>query len=134
REALEKRLRELGETKTSAAEAADWLAGMGLIDDRELAREIARSYARRGFGARRIREELYRRLVPREYWGDALAELERGAEAASAEAYIEKKLRGNAASSDDRRRVSAALERRGFKWEDINAAWNGYDANYEPEL
>ncbi|MDR2615041.1 MAG: hypothetical protein LBC28_00520, partial [Oscillospiraceae bacterium] len=39
REALEKRLRELGETKTSAAEAADWLAGMGLIDDRELARE-----------------------------------------------------------------------------------------------
>ncbi|MDR2421481.1 MAG: recombination regulator RecX [Oscillospiraceae bacterium] len=123
RAAVEKRLRELGETEEAASAAADWLSECGLVDDAELAREIARSYARRGFGARRIRDELYRRLIPREHWDGAMAEAADGEASGAAEAFIEKKLRGSKAGADDRRRVSAALARRGFSWDDIGAAW-----------
>ncbi|MDR1328219.1 MAG: recombination regulator RecX [Oscillospiraceae bacterium] len=129
RGSIEKRLRELGETEENASGAAAWLARIGLIDDEEFARELVRSFARRGYGVNRIRAELQKRLVPRELWDSALAETEPGDSAASAETYIASKLRGAAPDRDDRRRVSAALARRGFTWDDINAAWAAYGEN-----
>jgi regulatory protein len=126
---IEKRLRELGETEEAASGAADWLARIGLIDDEEFARELVRSFARRGYGVNRIRAELQKRLVPRELWDPALAEIEPEDVISSAETYISNKLRGAAPDRDDKRRVSAALARRGFTWDDINAAWSAYGEN-----
>ena len=44
------------------------------LDDEEYAGQIVRHYSAKGYGERRIREELYRRGIPREYWKDALAQ------------------------------------------------------------
>jgi regulatory protein len=126
---MEKRLRELGETEEDASGAAGWLARIGLIDDEEFARELVRSFARRGYGANRMRAELQKRLVPRELWDSALAEIEPEDVISSAETYISNKLRGAAPDRDDKRRVSAALARRGFTWDDINSAWAAYGEN-----
>jgi regulatory protein len=133
RGAMEKRLRELGEEDGDAADAADWLVEIGLIDDAAYAAELVRGCVRRGFGARRIRDELYRRLVPRELWDGALAEIEDGETVASAEAFIERKLRGETPDLDDKRKIGAALARRGHSWSDINAAFANYIEGLEEE-
>jgi regulatory protein len=133
RGAMEKRLKELGETEEDAADAADWLVDIGLINDADYAAELVRGCVRRGFGVRRIRDELYRRLVPRDLWDGALAEIDDGETAASAETFIERKLRGAMPDLDDKRRIGAALARRGHSWSDINAAFASYAENLEYE-
>ncbi|MDR0905975.1 MAG: recombination regulator RecX [Oscillospiraceae bacterium] len=133
RGAMEKRLKELGESDEDAADAADWLVEIGLIDDAAYAAELVRGCVRRGFGARRIRDEMYRRLVPRELWDDALAEIEDGETVASAEAFIERKLRGETPDFDDKRKIGAALARRGHSWSDINAAFANYIEGLDEE-
>jgi regulatory protein len=55
----------------------------------------------------------------------------------TAVALIEKTLNGAAPSRDDRRRVAAFLARRGFAWDEINAALSKYAdraANPEEDL
>lgn len=133
RAAMEKRLVELGESAEDAADAADWLAEIGLIDDAAYAAELVRGCVRRGFGARRIRDELYKRLVPRDLWDDALAEIEDGETVASAVAFIERKLRGESFDFDDKRKIGAALARRGHSWSDINAAFTEYAEGLDEE-
>ena len=55
---------------------ADRLTDLGLLSDGEYARMVARHYAAKGYGPRKLRDELYRRGVPREFWEDALEERE----------------------------------------------------------
>ena len=43
---------------------ADRLAGLGLLNDGEYARMVVRHYAAKGYGPRKIRDELYRRGCP----------------------------------------------------------------------
>ncbi len=130
---LKRRLIELGESEETAGEVCEWCADMGLIDDAEYARQVISDYASRGYGMRKIRDELYRRRVPRELWDELLEEAEDLEDAAGrALEFINKKLRGGAPDRDDRRKISAALGRRGFSWDDINAAFSLYaDADFE---
>ena len=105
----------------TAGQAADWLEGLGYLNDKEYARMVA---------AARAREELRRRGVPREHWDTALEGMDDPAEAI--DAFLRKKLRG-AELSDPRvrKRLSDALARRGFRWEDISAGLRRLGA--EPE-
>ena len=110
-----------------AGQAADWLEGLGYLDDGKYAVQVAEHCAARGYGPARVREELYRRGVPREYWEEALAGLE-GPEA-GIDAFLAKKLRG-ADPSDPKalKRAADALARRGFCWEDIKDALRRHGA------
>lgn len=127
---LKRRLVELGETPDTADEVCDWCIEMGLIDDAEYARQVAESYSSRGYGAMKIRDELYRRRVPRDYWDDALECAGDESDAAErALELIEKKLRGETPDRDDRRKIGASLARRGFSWDEINAAFSLYAEN-----
>ena len=131
---LKQRLVEFGENEDTAEEVCDWCAQMGLLDDVEYARQVALGYAARGYGARKIRDELYRRRVPRELWEDALEALSEGETAAErALEHIKKKLRGEKPDYDDRRKIGAALARRGFSWDEINAAFLLYAENANSE-
>lgn len=125
---LVRRLRELGETEPVAEDTAEWCADMGLIDDAEYARQIVRGYSSRGYGRRKLEDELYKRRIPRNLWADALSELEElgDSPAERAREQIEKKLRGSAPDRDDKRRIGAALARRGFSWDEINEAFSLY--------
>ena len=64
-----------GISNTDAEEVADWLCGLGVVNDERFAGLVVRHYAAKGYGKRRICDELYRRGIDRELWDTALDEL-----------------------------------------------------------
>ena len=127
---LRHRLIELGETQEIADETVEWCFEMQLLDDTEYARQVVAGYFARGYGARKIRDELYKRRVPRELWDNALEHVNSGSFAAMrALEIVEQKLRGEKPDYDDRRKLGAMLARRGFSWDEINAAFTLYAEN-----
>ncbi|MBQ9165692.1 MAG: regulatory protein RecX, partial [Oscillospiraceae bacterium] len=75
---LVNRLVSKGEGQEQAQKAADWLEDLGAVNDREYAKTIVRHYDARGYGPQKIREELYRRKVPRGLWDQAMEEMRPG--------------------------------------------------------
>ena len=129
REELRKRLVEKGETPENAEECAEWLCQMGLINDTEYAGSVVRHYAAKGYGAGRIRSELYRRGIPRELWDDALQELPEQDD--QIDTLLRRRLRSDTPDRDELRRASDYLYRRGFGRDEIRAAIARYQDNYE---
>lgn len=115
--------------RAHADAVADRLEELGLIDDASYAVQVARHYAAKGYGERKIRDELYRRGVPKEHWDAALEGLDAPDEAI--EAFLEKKLRGWMGDPKELKRASDALARRGFCWNDISAALRRYEERLE---
>lgn len=125
RKELERKLTRKGAEAEDAAAAGAWLEEMGLLNDGDYARQIVRHYSAKGFGRRKIQDELYRRGVPREVWDDAMEEREDPAEAM--DAFLRKKLGGGPAPDRQTiKRVSDALARRGFSWSEISEALRRY--------
>ena len=120
RKMLLDKLTEKGVADADAEEVADWLCGLGVVNDERFAGLIVRHYAAKGYGRARIREELRKRRVPRELWDAALCELPEQAD--TVERLLAAKLRGRAPEGDDLRRACAALIRRGFSWEEVSSA------------
>ena len=119
--------------RASAEAAAHRLEELGYLNDESYARAVAEHYAAKGWGPARIREELYRRGVPRTYWDGALEEL--AAPDDAIDAFLRKKLRG-ADLTDPKtcQRAANALARRGFRWEDIKEGLRRYGGALEEEL
>ena len=120
---LRDKLTQKGESPEAAASAVDWLCEKGLLDDGRYAGMVVRHYAAKGYGQSRVRQELQRRGVSRELWEEALRELPEPED--KLDAYLASKLK----DPDDRaqvQKVSAALIRRGFSWEEIRAALARY--------
>lgn len=126
RDELVSKLTEKGEDAADAAEVADRMAEVGFINDEKYAAMVVRHYAAKGFGAARVREELRRRRLPREYWDAALEQLSGQEE--TAYALLCSKLRGREADRDSVRKASDALRRRGFSWEEVRSAAERYAA------
>ena len=125
RRELEKRLVEKGETPAHAAAACDYMEHLGYLNDEQYAKQLAQHYVNRGYGPRKIKDELYRRGVPREFWDGALEDLEENFEAI--DRFVESKLkRIESPDRKDIKKVSDALMRRGYSWSDISAALRRY--------
>jgi len=120
-----KRLTSKGESQENAEEAVRWLVELGYIDNSGYATLIIRHYAQKGYGEARIRDELYKRGIPRDLWDEKLAELDDSETEDAALRFLEKKLRGSD-DKDDLRRASGALVRRGFSFDETRAAINRY--------
>lgn len=118
---LEKKLQEKGASQAEARYAAEWLEAIGALNDADYAAALARHYGRMGYGPARIREKLREKGVPRELWEEALAELPEAAE--QIDAFLAGKLQGREPEQKERQRLSSALLRRGFSWEEIRGAW-----------
>lgn len=131
RKELVRRLTEKGETPENAEAAADWLADIGALDEAGYARSVVRHYSGRGYGVQRIRQELYRRGIPREFWEDAMEERSDPDERITA--FLNQKMRGHENDPKQLKRAADALLRRGFRWEEIRAGLNRYGANIEEE-
>ena len=119
---LTERLTKKGAAPEDAADTADWLEGLGAVDDAAYAGVIVRHYGAMGYGPGRVRQELHRRGVPRELWDEALAQLPSPQEAIRK--FLRTRLRGRPLTPEDSRRLAAALQRRGFSWQDIRPALN----------
>ena len=120
-----KRLTGKGETDEDAAEAVRWLVELGYINDPEYATMIVRYYSDKGYGVTRIRDELYKRGIPRDLWDGKLDEINEDDMDDAALSFLKKKLKGSD-DKDDLRRASDALVRRGFSYDDARAAVNRY--------
>ena len=123
---LVNRLVSKGEGAASAQRAADWLEDLGAVNDGEYARTVVRHYDRMGYGPQKLRDELYRRKVPREYWEEALTEARPQEEAV--EAFLASKFRYREVTEQELQRQANALRRRGFGWEAIRAGLSRYEA------
>ncbi len=129
RRELEKRLVQKGSDEEDARSAADWLEDIGALDDAAYAAALVRHYGERGYGRARVREELRRRGVPKDLWEEALARLPQSNEVL--DGLVRKKCRGDLSDPRERKRVSDALLRRGFSWEEVRAALQRYGASWE---
>ena len=107
-----------------ASDTVDWLAECGLINDSDYAEMVVRHYSQKGFGAKKLRDELSKRGVPRELWEDALGETPDPGE--TLDRLIASKLQSDAPDRAEIKKVSDYLARRGFGWADINAAMRRY--------
>lgn len=118
--------------RESAEAAADRLEELGYLNDQAYAHTVAEHYAAKGCGPSRIREEFYRRGVPREYWDEALERLDAPDEAI--DAFLQKKLRGaDLTDPKSYKRAADALARRGFRWEDIKDGLRRYGGAMEED-
>ena len=120
RRELIRRLRDKGAAEEDAVSAADWLESIGALDDAAYAAMLVRHYSASGYGAGRLRDELFRRGVPREYWEEALAlapEAEEGIRR-----FLAAKTKGRPMDEKQRKRIADALLRRGFPWDAVKRA------------
>ena len=123
RKELGRKLLEWEASEEEADAICDRMEELGYLNEREYAGRIVRHYAGKGFGERKLRDELYRRGIPRELWEEALGQIEDNSEAI--DAFLEKKLKG---SHDPKavKKASDALARRGFHWTEISEALRRY--------
>ena len=129
---LKRRLVQRGESAGDAAEAADWLRDLGALDDEAMARRIVRRCADKGYGALRARQELQQKGIPREYWEEALAQYPDMSEAI--DRFLAQKLRDRNPDRKEINRVIAALQRRGYSWEEIRSALNRFQDGADPSF
>ena len=119
---LTDRLRRKGAEPDEAAEAAERMEELGAVNDSAYAGVVVRHYAAMGYGRGRVEQELYRRGIPKELWEEALAELPDSADAI--DAFLRGKLKGRKPDRAELKRLSDALLRRGYSWNEIRPALN----------
>lgn len=129
---LRRRLVQKGEQQSDADEAADWLKELGFVDDAKTAKDIARRAAGKGYGKARIRQELYQKGIPREFWDEALEDLPEPDDAI--DRFLQQRLHGNVPDQKELKKVTDALYRRGHSWSDIKAALTRYQSGLDELL
>ena len=124
RREMEQKLRswEAGEEETAAI--CDRMEELGFLNDADYAQRLVRHYSAKGYGERKLKDELYHRGVPREYWEEALKQAEDSTQAI--DAFLAKKLDGKSVDRKELKKVSDALVRRGFSWAEVDDAVRRY--------
>ena len=90
RRELERKLESWEAAPEEATAICGRLEELGFLNDALYAEQVVRHYSAKGYGLRKLRDELYRRGVPRELWDEALERAEDPAEAI--DAFLAKKL------------------------------------------
>lgn len=128
RRELERKLEEWEATEVESLQICERLEELGFLDDRRYAGQVVRHYSAKGYGLRKLRDELYRRGVPRELWDQALEEAQDSGDAV--DAFLEKKLKGSR-DPKELKKASDALVRRGYSWSEISEGLRRYGAEVE---
>lgn len=126
RRELERKLGEWGAMEQESAAICDRLEELGYLNDAAYAGMVARHYSAKGYGERKLRDEFYRRGIPRELWEEALAESQDPRQAI--DHFLAKKLLGREGDRQALKKASDALARRGYRWSDINEGLRRYGA------
>ena len=126
---LLKKLLEKGEDEAEATAAVERLAELGFVDDARYAPIVVRHYAAKGYGARRVQQELARRGIPKELWDAAMTQMP------AQDDTIDRLLRGRLRPGETDRaalkRASDFLLRKGYGWDEIKSALARYHADIE---
>jgi regulatory protein len=116
-----------GALPQDAEQTADRMEELGVLDDASYAAAAVRQYSARGWGEKKLRDELFRRGIDRALWEKALAQATPPEE--SIDLLLKKRLRSAEPDRTDYRRAADALYRRGFSWEDIEAGIRRHQEN-----
>ena len=128
---LQKRLVQKGEDTQDAEEAVGWLKELHLLDDRETARQLVTSAVSKGYGRARIKNILYEKGIPQEYWADALDTVPEMDDAI--DRFLARRWPGTAPDEKEIKKAVDALIRRGHSWKDIQSGLRRYRADLELE-
>lgn len=129
---LEHRLTQKGEAPDDAREAVRWLEELDLLDDGQTAAQLVRAAVQKGYGRARIKQILFQKRIPEEYWEDALAQVPEMDGAV--DRFLAQRLKGGMPDEKELKRVMDALLRRGHSWQDIRAGLKRYSASLEDAL
>jgi len=123
---IKKRLIDRGDSEEVADFTVNWLKELDLINDLDYAHSIVRHYSEKGYGPARVKDELFKRGIPREIWDDVMeGELDNTDIEIAANVFLEKKFKGSLEEAEINR-ASHALVRRGFSYEQAWQAVNKY--------
>ena len=125
---LRTKLTQKGATEADIETVVALCLDYGFVNDEEYAGMIARHYAAMGYGPGRVRTELQRRGIRRELWDEALDNMPEPD--TKLDKFIASRLR-DPEDRDQVRKISAALYRRGYTWEEIRSALARYNAETE---
>ena len=128
---LERRLTQKGETVQDAKAAVQWLSDLDLLDDAKTAEQLVRSAVHKGYGKARIRQILYEKRIPEEFWEDALAQMPDMDDAI--DRFLNQRLKGREPDQKELKRTIDALLRRGHGWSDIRAGLRRYSDSLDLE-
>nr|WP_297174349.1 regulatory protein RecX [uncultured Agathobaculum sp.] len=128
---LRNKLLEKGHEEQAVDYAIAWLTERNLLDDAAYAESVVRGYARRGYGAGRIRQELARRGIDRETADAAMQSF--SPDRAQLCALLDKRLHGDVSDRREVDKAVAALLRRGFAWSEIRDALALYGGSLPEE-
>ena len=131
RRELERKLAEWGSEPQEAEAICERLEELGYLNDAAYAAQVVEHYSAKGFGERKLRDELYRRGVPRDLWEEALEQV--GDSSQAIDDFVRRKLRGERPDRAALKRVSDALARRGYSWGEISQALSRYEVDLEEE-
>lgn len=125
---LARKLLNKGFSEEESRDAVEWFEKRGFLDDEAYAASIVQYYSSRGYGERRIKEELSRRGIDRAV-SDELTEAlpERTEEISN---LILKKLGREELTAENKRKIVAFLMRRGFRYDEIRAAFENVSQTY----
>lgn len=109
-------------SQEAAEKAADRMEEIGLIDDRDYARRYASElFQRKYFARKRVEYELKQKGIDPDFIEELLEELE-PEPVGQIGALVERKYLRALDDERGRRRTVAALQRLGYRWEDIRQA------------
>lgn len=117
----------------AAQAAADRMEELGLVDDADYAARLAQELARKGYAFSRTVQELVRRGVDRELAQEAAREASPDPEEAIRR-LIQRKYERRLGDEKGRRQTAAALQRLGYRWEEIRSALREFDGDPEENL
>ena len=118
-----------GGDRAAAEDTARWLEELGAVDEAAYGAAIIRHYSAAGYGPGRIRQELNHRGIPRDLWEELLSQMPPAEEAA--ERFLRARCRNKTVDEALLRKLSAALQRRGFSWQDIQAPLRRLESEIE---
>ncbi len=118
---LSKKLLEKGFSEEESYDAVSWFEKRGFLDDEAYAEALVQYYTARGYGPLRIKKELFHRGIEREICEKILSLLPESTDEISR--LILKKLHGEELTPEKKNKIVAFLMRRGFKYDEIKAAF-----------
>lgn len=125
---LYKKLIDKGETPEAAEDCLEWLLERRYMDDAQYAALLVRHYSGKGYGVRRVENELCRRGIAKSLWEEALSEMPDMEDTVYRQ--LCNKLRSDEPDRAEIKKATDALYRRGYSWDEIKAALNRFSEEH----
>ncbi len=129
---LRRKLRQKGESAENTEKAISWLNDLNLINDEETAERLLERALAKGYGKARVRQILFEKGISREIQDRVLEDFPDQSDAISD--YIRKHLSGSDPDPAEKKKLTAALLRRGHSWEEIRRAFSQLQMVSEEEF